>query len=144
MNELPKIRFEFPFMLIDILIMTYLNGQSRRVIKSWYIGGGQEQRFRRCFPEGLIFFKKNGLDKCYFVKYLLQIRGCSAHDKRSQKRKIWDRECWPARNRNDHTNITNEQSVTHCLFAGLARALGISSLVSRAPGITIPLTSTKN
>ena len=38
--------------------MTYLNGQSRRVIKSWYIGGGQEQRFRRCFPEGLIFKKK--------------------------------------------------------------------------------------
>ena len=42
------------------------------------------------------------------VQYLFQIRGCSAHDKLSQKRKIWDRECWPARNRNDHRNITNE------------------------------------
>ena len=54
-NELPEVRFEFPSMLIGIMIMTYLNGQSRRVIKSWYIGGGQEQRFRRCFAEGLIF-----------------------------------------------------------------------------------------
>ena len=38
--------------------MTYLKSQSRRVIKSWYIGGGQEQRFRPCLPEGLIFDEK--------------------------------------------------------------------------------------
>ena len=114
--------------------MTYLKGSPRRIIKSWYIGGGQEQKFRRCFAERLIFDKKKWFGQMLFfqfqsiiyrhamrfhtenhltvslkiVQYLFQIRGCSAHDKLSQKRKIWDRECWPARNRNDHRNITNE------------------------------------
>ena len=50
-----KYVLNFPFTLIGILTMTYLKSQSRRVIKSWYIGGGQEQRFRPCLPEGLIF-----------------------------------------------------------------------------------------
>ena len=53
-----QVRFEFPFTLIHILTMTYLKGQSRRLNESWYIGGGPEQRFRRCFAEGLIFDKK--------------------------------------------------------------------------------------
>ena len=55
-----QVRFEFPFTLIGILTMTYLKGQSRRLNKSWYIGGGPEQSLRRCFAEGLIFdfFKK--------------------------------------------------------------------------------------
>ena len=71
MNELPEVSFEFPFMLIGILTMTYLKGLSRREIKSWYIGEGPEQRFRRCFAEGLIFDKKNiyGLDICYFFNF---------------------------------------------------------------------------
>ena len=65
-----QVRFEFPYTLIGILTMTYLKGQSRRVIKSWYIGGGPEQRFRLCFAEGLIFdLKKNGLDTCYFFNF---------------------------------------------------------------------------
>ena len=66
------------------------------------------------------------------------------HDKPSQKRKIWDPECWPARNRNDHRNSSKEQCVTQCPVAGLARASGISSLVSRDPGFTIPRMSTSN
>ena len=54
----------------------------------------------------------------------------------------WDRECRPACK--DHRNSTNGQCVTHCPVAGLARALGISSLVSLDPGFTIPRTSTNN
>ena len=42
------------------------------------------------------------------------------------------------------TETLRMSSVTQCPVAGLARALGISSLVSRAPGITIPRTSTNN
>ena len=42
------------------------------------------------------------------------------------------------------TETVRMSSVTQCPVAGLARALGISSLVSRAPGITIPWTSTNN
>ena len=30
-------------------------GQSRRVLKSWYTGGGPERGFRRCFVDGLKF-----------------------------------------------------------------------------------------
>ena len=33
--------------------MGFLKGQSRRVLKPWYTGGGPEQRFRRCFTNGL-------------------------------------------------------------------------------------------
>ena len=31
--------------------MAFLTGQSRRVLKSWYTGGGPEQEFRRCFAD---------------------------------------------------------------------------------------------
>ena len=43
-DELMELRLEFPFNLI---------GQSWRVLKSWYTGGGLEQGFRRCFADGL-------------------------------------------------------------------------------------------
>ena len=33
--------------------MAFLTGQSLRVLKSWYTGGGPEQGFRRCFADGL-------------------------------------------------------------------------------------------
>ena len=33
--------------------MGFLKGQSRRVLKPWYTGGGPEQRFRRRFTNGL-------------------------------------------------------------------------------------------
>ena len=33
----------------------FLIGQSWRVLKSWYTGGGPEGRFRRCFVDGLKF-----------------------------------------------------------------------------------------
>ena len=41
LNELPKVRFVFPFILIGELT------------KSWYTGGGPEQEFRRCFGDRL-------------------------------------------------------------------------------------------
>ena len=33
--------------------MAFLTGQSLRVLKSWYTGGGPEQGFRRCFADVL-------------------------------------------------------------------------------------------
>ena len=33
--------------------MSFLTGQSCRVLKSWYTGGDPEQGFRRCFADGL-------------------------------------------------------------------------------------------
>ena len=33
--------------------MPLLTGQLWRVLKSWHTGGGPEQRFRRCYAEGL-------------------------------------------------------------------------------------------
>ena len=33
--------------------MAFLTGQSWRVLKSGYTGGGLEQGFRRCFADGL-------------------------------------------------------------------------------------------
>ena len=33
--------------------MAFLTGQSWRVSKSWYTGGGPEQGFRGCFADGL-------------------------------------------------------------------------------------------
>ena len=53
--------------------------------------------------------------------------------------RFWDRECWPARNCNDHRHNSNEQcSPLSCCW------LGPCSLVSWAPGITIPWTSINN
>ena len=34
--------------------MAFLTGESRRVLKSWFTGGGSEQEFWRCFADGLI------------------------------------------------------------------------------------------
>ena len=53
LNELPEVRFEFPFILIGKSTMAFLTGQSWRVLKSWYTGGGPEQGFRRCFADRL-------------------------------------------------------------------------------------------
>ena len=44
-NELPEVRFEFPFILIGKLTMAFLTGQSWHVLKSWYTGGAQNKDF---------------------------------------------------------------------------------------------------
>ena len=54
LNELPEVRFEFPFKLIGKSTTAFSTGQSWRVLKSWYTGGGKEQGFRRYFADGLI------------------------------------------------------------------------------------------
>ena len=46
-------RFEHLFKIIGKSTMGFLKGQSRRVLKPWYTGGGPQQRFRRCFTNGL-------------------------------------------------------------------------------------------
>ena len=53
LNELPEVRFELPFILIGKSTMALLTGQSWRILKSWYTGGGLKQGFRRCFADGL-------------------------------------------------------------------------------------------
>ena len=42
LNDLKEERFEFPFILIGTSTMEFLIGQSWRVVKSWYTGGGPE------------------------------------------------------------------------------------------------------
>ena len=42
LNELKEQRFEFPFILIGKSTMELLIGQSWRVVKPWYTGGGPE------------------------------------------------------------------------------------------------------
>ena len=55
LNELLEMRFDFLFNLIGKLTMVFFkNGESWRLIKSWYTGGGEDQGFRCCFAE--IFF----------------------------------------------------------------------------------------
>ena len=56
-TNLPEVRFQFPFNLIRKLTMAFLTGQSWAVVKSWYTGGGPEQRFRRSFADGLNHFR---------------------------------------------------------------------------------------
>ena len=41
LNELPEVRFEFPFILIGKSTIAFWTGQSWRVLKSWYTGGGK-------------------------------------------------------------------------------------------------------
>ena len=53
LNELPEMRFEFPLNLIAKLTMAFLTGQSWRVLKSRYTGGGLKQGFQCCFADGL-------------------------------------------------------------------------------------------
>ena len=53
LNELQEERFEFPFILIGKSTMTFLTGQSWHVLKSWYTARGPQQRFQRCFADGL-------------------------------------------------------------------------------------------
>ena len=52
-NELPEMRFKFPFNLIGKSTMAFLTGQSWRVLKSWSTGGDLEQGFPRFFADGL-------------------------------------------------------------------------------------------
>ena len=54
LNELPEVRFEFPFILIGKSTMAFLTGQSWCILKSWYIGGSPDQGLWRCFADGLI------------------------------------------------------------------------------------------
>ena len=44
--------FQIP---LNIIGNVFLIGQSWRVLKSWYTGGGPERGFRRCFVDGLKF-----------------------------------------------------------------------------------------
>ena len=53
LNELPEVRFEFPFILIGRSTMALISGQSWCVLKPWYTDGDPEQGFRRCFADGL-------------------------------------------------------------------------------------------
>ena len=53
LNELPEVRFVFPFILIGELTMAFLTGPSWHILKSWYRGAGPEQEFRCCFADGL-------------------------------------------------------------------------------------------
>lgn len=43
--------FQVSFVLIGKLTMTFLTGQSRHILKSWYIDGAPEQRFWCCFAD---------------------------------------------------------------------------------------------
>ena len=51
MDELPLVRFKFPFILIGKSTVAFLKGQSWHVLKSWYTSVGPEQGFRRCFAD---------------------------------------------------------------------------------------------
>ena len=53
LSELPEVRFEFLFNLIGKLTMAHLTGQSWRVIKSHYTGGGPEQGYWHCCADRL-------------------------------------------------------------------------------------------
>ena len=56
LNELPEVRFEFPFNLIgdhDKQNKAFLTGQSWRVLKSGYTAGSPEQGFWHCFADGV-------------------------------------------------------------------------------------------
>jgi len=54
LNELPKVCFEFPFILIGKWTKAFLTGQSWHVLgKSRYTAGDPEQEFRRRSAEGL-------------------------------------------------------------------------------------------
>ena len=53
LNELSEMHFEFPSILIDKSTMAFLTGQSWRVLKCWYTGGGPEEGFQRCCADGL-------------------------------------------------------------------------------------------
>ena len=53
LNELPEVRFKFPFISFGKSTMASLTGQSLPVVKSWYTSAGPEQEFQRCFADGL-------------------------------------------------------------------------------------------
>jgi len=53
LNELPQMRFEFPFNLIGKSTVAFLTGQSWCALKSWFTGWGLKQRFQRCFADEL-------------------------------------------------------------------------------------------
>ena len=46
LNELPYLRFEFPFNLIGKSTMAFLTGQGWHIVKSWYKDGAQNKDFR--------------------------------------------------------------------------------------------------
>ena len=51
MDELPVVRFKFPFILIGKSTVAFLKDQSWHVLKSWYTSVGPKQGFRRCFAD---------------------------------------------------------------------------------------------
>ena len=56
-TEKPKLvtlsKFVIKLTLIGKSTMAFLTGQSWHILKSWYLGDGPEQGFRRCFAERL-------------------------------------------------------------------------------------------
>ena len=45
LNELPEVRYEFPFILIGKATMRFLKGQSPCEVKSWYTDGVKNKDF---------------------------------------------------------------------------------------------------
>ena len=43
LDEVPKVRFEFPFIVFGKSTMAFLTGQSWRILKFWYTGGAQNK-----------------------------------------------------------------------------------------------------
>ena len=53
LNELPEVRVEFTFILIDQSAMAFLTGQWWRVLKSGYTGGDPDKDFGAVSPKNL-------------------------------------------------------------------------------------------
>ena len=64
-------------MLIGKLTMTFLTGQSRHILRSWYMDGGPEQRFWCCFADIRWTFKSK--TKTMRVKFTCGAGYCTGH-----------------------------------------------------------------
>ena len=70
LKELPEVHFECPFILIGESTMSLLTGQSWRVLKSWYTGGGPEQGFLCCFADRLNYSLVSSVAQPLFAQTL--------------------------------------------------------------------------
>ena len=77
LNEVPEVRFEFPFIVIGKSTMAFLTGQSWRVLKPWYTCGAQNKDFGAISQTGLTrslvpcVAQATKMMKETFVNYLL-------------------------------------------------------------------------
>ena len=77
LNEVPEVRFEFPFILIGKWTMAFLTGQSWRILKSQYTGGAQNKNISAIsqtgFTRSLVpcVAQARKMMKETFVNYLL-------------------------------------------------------------------------